>query len=456
MCDIKGFDMAIDTPLAYRSLVLYEVYTRNHGIKGTFAEVEADLERLKALGVDIVWFMPIHPIGKKERKGSLGSSYSIADYREVNPKNGTKEDFARLIKKAHDLDLKVMIDVVSNHTAHDSNLLTEHPTWYNQNALGEPVTTNPAWADIIDLKYPNQELEDYLVETLAGWVSFGVDGFRCDVASLVPLHFWLRARARCAEINPNTIWLAESVHASYIESRRRSGLTALSDSQVFQAFDMSYDYDIWPIWQAVVTGVEPVSRYLEMLRFQSAMYPANYVKMRCVENHDQARIMLLAPSADQALAWTAFEAFNIGSFLIYDGQESGSKHTPDQFESDRIEWNNYPLSPFLATLAKLKKDAAIVSGVFSISAAEPAIVAEWEAQGACLLGIFNVRSQSGKVAIPLPDGDYQDLLYGKTVKVLDGKAEIPTIAAILHYIESANPHWFYSTLLDLHIPRDSA
>lgn len=448
--------MAKNTPVSYRSLVLYEVYTRNHGPNGTFADVEADLERLKALGVDIVWFMPIHPIGKKERKGTLGSSYAIQNYREVNPEYGTREDFARLIKKAHALDLKVMIDVVYNHTSPDSNLVSEHPGWYNQNALGEPVTSVPAWSDIIDLKYPNPDLEDYLIETLAGWVKFGVDGFRCDVASLVPEEFWLRARERCAEINPGTIWLAESVHAGFIDSRRRAGLRAISDSEVFRAFDMEYDYDIWPIWQAAVTGVEPVSRYLEMVRFQGCIYPANYCKMRCVENHDQARIMMLAPSADQALAWTAFEAFNIGAFLMYDGQESGTNHTPEQFERDPIEWNNYALSPFLTALAKLKKDAAVVSGVFTVSAAEPAVVAEWEAPGACLLGVFNVRGASGKTAVPLPDGAYQDLLYGGMVTVENGEMSIPTAAAILRYTQPTNPRWFYSPLLDLHIPRDSA
>ena len=145
--------MASDTPLTDRNLVLYEVYTRNHGPNGTFADVEADLERLREMGVDIVWFMPVHPIGKVERKGTLGSSYSIANYREVNPEYGTKEDFARLIQKAHALGLRVMIDVVYNHTAHDSNLVEDHPDWYHQNALGEPVTTVPAWSDIIEMNY---------------------------------------------------------------------------------------------------------------------------------------------------------------------------------------------------------------------------------------------------------------------------------------------------------------
>lgn len=448
--------MAKDTPVNYRSLVLYEVYVRNHGPNGTFADVEADLERIKALGVDVVWFMPIHPIGKVNRKGTYGSPYSIVNYREVNPEYGTKEDFARLIQKAHSLGLKVMIDVVYNHTAHDSVLVQEHPEWYHVNDLGQPVTTVPAWSDIIDLKFPNADLEEYLIDCLVGWVKFGVDGFRCDVASLLPESFWLRARTRVAEVNPLTIWLAESVHANFVSARRASNLRAISDSEVFSAFDMTYDYDIWPIWQAAVTGVEPVSRYLEMVRFQSCIYPANYIKMRCVENHDQARIMALAPTRKRALAWTAFQAFNVGSFLIYAGQEAGAKHTPSLFEIDKIEWGNYELQPFLTLLTRLKKDAALQTGNFTIINAEPAVVACWESSENCLLGIFNVNGASGKIDVPIPDGVYEDLLAAELCRVQNGQVSIPTVAAVLRYETPLYPRWFYSPLLDFHIPSDSA
>jgi glycosidase len=146
--------MAKDTPFSVRNLVIYEVYVRNHGPHGTFADVEADLERIRSLGVDIVWFMPIHPIGQLNKKGSLGCPYSISNYRDVNPEYGTKEDFARLIEKAHQLGMKVMIDVVYNHTAHDSNLVKDHPDWYHQDANGRPITTVPDWSDVIDLNHP--------------------------------------------------------------------------------------------------------------------------------------------------------------------------------------------------------------------------------------------------------------------------------------------------------------
>ena len=292
--------MAIDTPSSFRNLVIYSIYVRNHGPNGTFADVERDLPRIKNLGVDVIWFMPIHPIGQLNKKGSLGCPYSIQDYRGVNPEYGTREDFARLIQKAHDLGLKVMIDVVYNHTSHDSVLVQEHPEYFHQDASGRPVTTVPEWSDVIDLKHPNPDLTEYLIETLQGWVEFGVDGFRCDVASIIPQSFWLEARQAVAQVKPGVIWLAEAVHAGFVGHRRASGLTGLSDSEVYAAFDLTYDYDIWPIWQLAVQGKIPARRYVEMLRFQDCIYPANFIKMRCVENHDQARIMRIAPSQKQA------------------------------------------------------------------------------------------------------------------------------------------------------------
>ncbi len=440
--------MATDTPDSFRNLVIYEIYVRNHGPHGTFLDVEKDLPRLHTLGVDILWFMPIHPIGEENKKGSLGSPYSIRDYRQVNPEYGTKEDFAGLVEAVHERGMKVMMDVVFNHTAHDSILVREHPEFIRQDENGNPVISEPEWSDAVDLKHPNKQLNEYLIETLQGWVAIGVDGFRCDVASLVPLEFWMQARAKLAKAKPGLIWLAESVHASKVSSRRAKGLTGLSDSELYTAFDITYDYDIWPIWQLSVQGKVPVRRYIEMLRYQDCIYPQSYVKLRCVENHDQARIMRIAPSREQALAWTAFEAFNRGPFLIYDGQEAGTKHTPSLFDIDKVDWGEYAVQPFLTRLAKLKKDSAQVEGKFVVVQADPAIQAAWELAGKSLYGIFNTSGKSGYILVSLPDGTYRDILNDGQVMVRGGKMLLPDAAAIVRYAENILLRPAYSELLD--------
>lgn len=445
--------MAKDTPASSRNLVIYEIYVRNHGKNGTFADVEADLERIRALGVDVVWFMPIHPIGQLNKKGALGCPYSIQNYREVNPEYGTREDFHHLIERAHALGLKVMIDVVYNHTSHDSVLVAEHPDWYHQDEQGKPITTVPEWSDVIDLKHPNPALDEYLIETLCGWARFGVDGFRCDVASLVPVEFWLEARRRVAEVKPGVLWMAESVHSAFIEWRRQHGLSAASDSELFQAFDITYDYDIFPLWQAVVQHKQPVERYIETLRQQNSRYPNNFVKLRCVENHDQARILHLAPNRAEALAWTAFAAFNRGTFLIYGGEESAAQKTPSLFDYDKVAWGDYELSDFLRRCAALKKDAAVTQGTLFFYSAEPILQAAWISEKESLWGAFNVNSANGETKVPLPDGTYRDELSGLDVAVKNGYMKTPESACLLRIprrLEEFRPP--YSDLLDYSFP----
>jgi len=440
--------MAKDTPLALRNLTIYQIYVRNHTPNGSFAEVQTDLPRIKDLGVDVVYFMPIHPIGELNKKGSLGCPFSIKDYEEVNPEYGTKEDFRNLVERAHELDMKVMIDVIYNHTAHDSKLVDEHPEWFHQDENGKPVTTVPDWSDVIDLKQPNAALNDYLIGVLKDWVAFGVDGFRCDVASLLPAEFWVRAREAVAEVKPGVIWLAESVHASFAIHRRRNDLFALSDGELYPAFDMLYDYDIWPVWEAAVAGEVPVSRYLEMLQFQDGMYPTNFVKMRCVENHDQPRIMQRAPSRAQALAWTALMAFNKGAFFIYAGQESEATHTPSLFDIDKVRWGERALSDYLTRLSGLKKDPTQVYGQLTFVASEPAVQAVWYTPECTLFGLFNVNAQNGMVSVPVPNGSHMNLLDDSTVKVERGKLLLPESAVILRYASVEKPQGMKNLLLD--------
>ena len=439
--------MAKDTPESFRNLVIYELFVRNHTPEGTFAAAIPDLTRIRQMGVDVIWLMPIHPIGKIGNKGDLGSPYSIVDYRAINPAYGTLEDFKAFIQAVHAAGMRLIIDVVYNHTARDSRLVAEHPDWFHQDAHGQPFSTVPEWTDVIDLNHPIEPLADYLIETLKMWVEMGVDGFRCDVAPLVPIEFWLKARQAVGAVRPGVLWLSESIDVNFIHDRRTHGLRALCDAEIYQAFDLTYDYDIWATWQKAVTGQLPLSRYLDLLIYQDCVHPVDSIKMRCVENHDNQRIMALAPTREQALAWTAFQAFNRGAFLIYGGQESGATHTPVLWVIDRIAWGDYALQPFLTRLNWLKQDPAVVSGAFRLLAASRGIQAAWQGEPAGLYGIFNVNGEAGPVEVQLPDGIYTNLLNDEPIAIRGGRTEMPAIAAILRGALPAELQGYRSALL---------
>ena len=233
--------------------------------------------------------MPIHPIGVEGKKGSLGCPYANRDYREVNPAYGTMEDFRALVDEIHARGMKCMIDVVYNHTSPDSTLFREHPEWFYHGADGRPGNKIGDWADVIDLDYGKRELWDYQIESLVMWAGI-VDGFRCDVASFVPLEFWLEARAAVEKVNPDCIWLAETVHLSYGCLARRQGIYSALDYDAYSAFDMEYEYDVREVFDKYLRNEAALSHYTDMLNFQEGCYPANYNKLRFLENHDQPRI----------------------------------------------------------------------------------------------------------------------------------------------------------------------
>ncbi len=420
------------TKKGMRNLIIYEIYVRNHSSQGDFQAVINDLARIKALGVDMIWLMPIHPIGKIGRKGSLGSSYAIADYLGINPEYGTLEDFKQLISSAHDIGLKIMIDVVYNHTSPDSVLVQQHKEWFRLNEEGEPTTSVPDWMDIVELDHSHVELGEYLVEAIQYWTGLGLDGFRCDVASLVPLGFWQKARAAAAAINPHMIWMAESVHPDWVAARRQKGLFALSDNELFRVFDITYDYDIFRPWERTVKGELDTRFYLDLLCLQDAIYPQDYVKLRFVENHDTDRVMELAPTYEQALAWIALQAFNKGAWLIYAGEESAASRKPSHFEKDVIPWGDYKLTGFIQKLASLKKGSAVKEGNLFWLASDPLIQAVWIASSNNLAAVFNTTGVIGEIPTAFPDGIYQDLLSGEDFIIKDQHMLAPVTAFIFH------------------------
>lgn len=425
--------MAKNTEISLRNKVIYSVYVRNHTSDGTFNAVADDLDRIKSLGTDIIWFMPIHPIGVKNKKGSLGCPYANKDYRTTNPEYGTMDDFKSLVEKIHAKSMKCMIDVVYNHTSPDSNLSVEHPEFFYRKSDGNFGNKVGDWSDIIDLDYSNKELWRYQIDSLVMWAKI-VDGFRCDVASFVPVEFWKQAREAVAKVNPDCIWLAESVHSSFNVFSRKSGIYTASDYELFDAFDMEYDYDIREVFDKYLKGETTLSNYMDMFNYQEAIYPQNYDKMRFLENHDQPRICHYVKNKSDLENYTAFLYFLKGSTLIYAGQEFGCDETPSLFDKDVFPRNTgIDLSELLAKLDTIKKTVLDDDDYFKADADDENDIAilERDNNKSKKVGIFSLKSKSADVKVDLPDGDYKNEISGETVTVSNGKIHCDGRAIII-------------------------
>lgn len=417
--------MAKNTNIAERQLVIYSIYVRNHTKEGTFRAVIKDLDRIRDQGADVIWFMPIHPIGVKNHKGTLGCPYAIKNYREVNPEYGTMEDFKELVEEIHKRGMKCMIDVVYNHTSPDSWLVENHPEYFYRKPDGKMGTKTGDWTDVTDLDYNNTELWKYQIETLCMWAGI-VDGFRCDVASLVPLPFWMEARAAVEKVRKDFLWLAETVEPGFIRENRKGGHTANSDGEMFEAFDISYDYDVNHFFLSYLKGEITLKQYINILNVQDGLYPANYVKLRFLENHDQTRAKEKFPNECDLKNWTAFLYFQKGATLLYGGQETENDRTPSLFDEDKVDWNTGKcLTPFLKCLYGIKKLPILLNGAYELGTdeADEVIIGRYLDQDDMLMGFFCTRSRSAHVKVDvweMEDGIYENLIDGTKVTVSDG------------------------------------
>ncbi|ASJ00148.1 alpha-amylase [Thermococcus gorgonarius] len=399
-----------------KKLVIYEVFPRNHTEEGTLKALTEDLPRIKSLGVDYVWLMPIYPIGEEGRKGTLGSPYAIKDYRSINPELGTFEDFKALVGKAHSLGLKVMIDIVYNHASRDSILFQDHPEWfYTEN--GSPSRKVPDWSDVYNLDYSKPELWDYQIETLKFWARY-VDGFRCDVAPLVPLEFWKRAKAEVSKVNPNILWLAETVHPSFVRWLRARGFAVHSDPEMHAVFHLTYDYDGREILEAYLRGEKSLESYADYLNVQEALYPAEYAKLRFLENHDTPRAASIFRDEFRLRNWTALAFMLKGATLVYAGQEYAIKEAPNLFEKDPILWEtgDEEFLRFFKRLISIKK--ALKCENQRVRALKDGVLVV-ECDNAT--GIFNVEGKIGEIELEISG---KNLLTGEAVRSRNGKLEL--------------------------------
>jgi glycosidase len=396
---------------------IYQINTRQFTPEGTFRAAEQQLPRLKELGVDILWLMPIHPIGQAKRKGALGSPYAVRDYMAVNPEFGTLDDFRHFVAAAHSLGLHVILDWVGNHTSWDNVLRTSHPEWYEKDYKGNAHPTPwYDWDDIIDLDYTQPGLRRYMTRAMTYWVrEAGVDGYRADAAGLIPQDFWDNASRELRAIKPVFMlaeWESRDMHA--------------------YAFDASYAWSWWDGLRAVAEGKADATSLYTYYAWNQKFYPKQAYRMLYTTNHDKnawdgTEFEIFGPAVDAA---AAFSFVSEGMPMIYNGQEAGNHKRLAFFERDAIQWQPSPYEALYKNLLSLKKrNTALWNGEWGATMLQvpndtPKQVFSFVRQNA-KDKVFAVFNLSGKVVQAGFSGDlhagaYRDFGTGETVRVDSG------------------------------------
>lgn len=335
-----------------KNATIYEVNIRQYTPEGTFKAFEKNLPRLKNMGIDIIWLMPIHPIGEKNRKGKLGSYYSVKDFKGVNPEFGTMQDFKHLVNEIHKLGMYVIIDWVGNHSAWDNSLAKEHPDWYTKNKDGNfQPTPWYDWDDVIDFDYDNPEFRKYMTGALKFWVKeANIDGYRADVAGFIPVDFWENARKELDQIKP-VFMLAEW------ESR----------DLYKKSFDMTYSWTLFEKLQNATTQNKGIGGLVEYMAHDVGSVPKNAYRMAFTDNHDMNSWNGTPQKnfGDGLETAMAFCGVVNGMPLVYSGQEAGLDRSLNFFDKDLINFSNLKYENFYKTLFDLKhRNQALWNGKY--------------------------------------------------------------------------------------------
>jgi glycosidase len=321
---------------------IYEVNVRQYTPEGTFNAFAKHLDRLKAMGVETIWFMPINPISKLDRKGTLGSYYAVSDYTAINPEFGTFDDFKKLVQAIHDKGMKVLIDWVPNHTGADHRWITEHPEFFVKDNSGKAAVAFD-WADTRQLDYKNPIMQDSMIAAMKFWVKgTNIDGFRCDVAWNVPASFWNKSIPQLRKMK-NLFMLAEG-DSTYLP---KSG------------FDAVYPWHMFKMMEKVAKG-EKTALALDSINKENEMlYPANTIQMYFTSNHDENSWnhadFGTFPGAVHAPFAVFSQTMKNSVPLIYSGQEEPVLRALEFFEKDPITFKNFEREKFYKTLLELRK-----------------------------------------------------------------------------------------------------
>ena len=325
-----------------KNVNIYEVNIRQFTPEGTIKAFESHLPRLKNMGVDILWLMPIHPIGEKNRKGTLGSYYAVKDYKAVNPEFGTMDDFKSFVNTAHEMGFKVILDWVANHTAWDNQWIYDNPEWYTMDSLGNMIAPFD-WTDVADLNYDEEPMRDAMMDALKFWVAEAdIDGYRCDVASMVPVDFWERVRYELDQIKP-VFMLAEAEETNLHNN----------------SFDMTYAWDLHHHFNEIAKGEKNADDLEAYFVKYDTLYPFSAYRMTFITNHDENSWngTVNERMGEGARMFAVLSYTLPGMPLIYSGQEVGLDKRLEFFEKDEINWDlSSPWLDFYTSLNTLKKD----------------------------------------------------------------------------------------------------
>jgi glycosidase len=337
------------TPDWLRSAVVYEIFPRNFSPSGDFNGVTARLDELKDLGVDVLWLMPIHPLGEKLKKGSVGSPYCVRDFYAVNPDYGTTNDFKRLVTEAHARGMKVVLDVVAGHTSWDNVLMTQHPEYYKKGADGKICAPYPEWSDVAELDYANPDLRRYMIDVLKFWLrEYAVDGFRCDTAFTVPVDFWEAARVELEKVNPQVIIITDSGARPVLLSK---------------AFDMDYAGNLSSTLAQVLTDDQPASMIQSSWEHTQEQFPPGALHLGFTDYHNVPRATVRF-GLDGALAAQVLMLTLDDVPLFYNGMEVGDSTEsadPALFEKMPVFWSpggRPPLRDIYRNLIHLRKQSS--------------------------------------------------------------------------------------------------
>ena len=348
--DVQARDH-IEHPEWSKSANIYEVNIRQYTKEGTFKAFEEHIPRLKEMGVDVLWLMPIHPIGEEKRKGKLGSYYSIQDYKAVNPNFGTMQDFKDLVEATHTHDMKLFLDWVPNHTAWDHPWTEEHPEYYMKDSTGA-ITYEADWTDIAQLNYENKELWDKMIDRMKFWIDeTNIDGYRVDHAGHdIPLDFWKKAIPEVNKSKEDFFWLAE-----------------WNTPDMHPWFDATYTWEYFHLSTEIAQGDTSVNEITEYMAQEEERFPAHAYRLYFTSNHDENSWN----GTDEELFGDNFENFDVmaatidGMPLIYSGQETGLDKRLEFFKKDPINWDGYEYEDFYRTLFELKdRNEALWNGQY--------------------------------------------------------------------------------------------